>query len=148
MAVTAKCVSLSSQFEQASERELETALELAAIGKDWPSVYWHAGFAIENLLKAIRVKKEGLEKWPDMDKSAKWHDIEYVADRAGLKEQLKHERKNRSFAANWLTVKDWDQSRRYPGNTVTKSKSMDLLHAVRNPNNGVMACLRRICQSI
>jgi hypothetical protein len=118
------------------------------MGKDWSSVYWHAGFAVEHMLKAIRIKKEGLEAWPPGDKGARWHDISYIAERAGIKERLKHERKSKAFAANWLTVKDWKQSRRYAGNTVTKSEAMDLLNAVRNPNNGAMTCLKRIYQSI
>jgi hypothetical protein len=95
-------------------------------------------------MKAIRVKRDGLEEWPAADRSAKWHDIGYISERSGLKGRLKHERKNKTFAAYWLTVKDWDHSRRYPGNPVTKSEALDLLRAVRNPSNGVMRCLFQI----
>ena len=148
MAATARCAILADEFKRAADRELDTAIDLAAIGKDWQSVYWHAGFAVENMLKAIRIKNDGLEEWPLEDRNAKWHDIEYITERTGIKERLKYERKRKSFAANWLTVKDWDQSRRYPGNAVTKSEAVDLLHAIRSPTNGVMACLRQIYQSI
>src|SRR5262245_35123609 len=141
-AISDKCAALAESFAAAAERELETADDLAKIGKDWVSVYWHAGFAVESLLKAIMVKTDGMEKW--VDQGGKWHDITYAAARAGITQRLKHERKSKAFAANWLAVKDWDQSRRYPGNTVDKEEAKDLLKAIKNPGNGVMKCLRTI----
>lgn len=64
--------------------------------------------------------------YPVSERSAKSHDLEYVVERAGLKERLKHERND----------------------TPTREEAQDLLNAVRNPNSGVMQCLSQIYLSI
>jgi HEPN domain-containing protein len=142
-------IALAEQFRVAAERELQSARDLQAVGKDWSSVYWHAGYAVELMLKAIRIKSSSLTEWPPADKGARWHDLEYVVERSGLKAKLKHERRSSSkFAAYWLATKDWDHSRRYPPDSPTKIEAKDLLLAVMNPTSGVMPCLRQIYQSI
>ena len=148
MPVSVACARLADEHATIAARELGTAITLAAVGQDWGSVYWHAGFAVENILKAIRVKNDGLEVWPDGDRSGKWHDLGYIVERAGVRERLRHERRNRAFASCWLATKDWDQGRRYPGNPVTRNEAMDLLNAIRNPTHGVMRCLSQLYQNI
>jgi hypothetical protein len=55
---------LAEQWRASAEAEVEAAKALRATGQNWGQVYWHAGFAIEQILKAIRIKHEGLEEWP------------------------------------------------------------------------------------
>ena len=149
MPVTAACARLADELAANAARELQTASTLAAVGQDWGSVYWHAGFAVEHMLKAIRVKNDELEAWPEEDRSGRWHDLSYIVERAGIRDLLRHERRrNRPFAGCWLATKDWDQGRRYPGNPVTRKDALDLLNAIRNPNHGVMLCLSRLYQNI
>jgi hypothetical protein len=144
-----QCLCYAEQWRKSAAREQQTADVLRATGRDWSSVYWHAGFAIEHILKAIRVKADDLEAWPPNDRSAKWHDLTFVSGRAGLTGNIAHEsRRDHTFAAYWLVVKDWQQDRRYPGNSPTEREARDLLTAVANPTSGVMTWLLRIYHSI
>jgi HEPN domain-containing protein len=146
---TPACLAYAADWLVGSERELTTAQTLKSQGKDWPNVYWHAGFAVEHALKAIRVKRDGLELWPQTDKSAKWHRIEFLAERAGLQIELANvAATDVSLGAYWLTVKDWDQQKRYPGNNPTEAEARDLLTAVANPISGVMKWLRQNYQNL
>jgi hypothetical protein len=100
------------------------------------------------MLKAVRVKRDGLEEWPAADQGSIWHDIAFVADRAGLRDALRQAcRASLSFEAYWLTVRDWDHRRRYPGDSPTRVEARDMLLAVTNANNGVMTWLRKIYQT-
>jgi hypothetical protein len=147
--LTEACLAHAEEWRAGAARELSTAHDLKAQGKDWPNVYWHAGFAVEHALKAIRVKQDALEAWPPLDKSASWHKIEFIAERARIKKELtKATAADVSFAAYWLTVKDWDQQKRYPGNNATEAEARDLLIAVANPVSGVMKWLLQIYHSI
>jgi hypothetical protein len=149
MPISATCAALAEQWKASAERELATADNLRATGQDWPNVYWHAGFAVEHMLKAVRIKRDGLEVWPASDRGARWHQLEYIAERAGLKGEINQESSvNLAFGANWLTVKDWDQQRRYPGNAPSEMEARDLLNAVNDPTNGVMTWLLQIYQSL
>jgi HEPN domain-containing protein len=144
-AVSVGCARHAEEWRGYADRELNTAQELRATGKDWPNVYWHAGFSVECLLKAVRVKREGLESWPNGDTGGRWHDINYAAERAGLTAELQAMRRHdRAFGAYWLTVKDWRQDRRYPGNSVTEREARDLLTAVANPTDGVRKWLLQV----
>jgi hypothetical protein len=80
MAISAKCIKLAEQWRTSAEAELKAAKALRATGQNWGQVYWHAGFAIEQMIKAIRIKREALEEWPAADRGAKWHDLELLAN--------------------------------------------------------------------
>jgi hypothetical protein len=62
MAASAKCIRLAEQWRASAEAEVEAAKALRATGQNWGQVYWHAGFAIEQMIKAIRIKREGFEE--------------------------------------------------------------------------------------
>jgi hypothetical protein len=150
MTVSAKCARLAEQWRASAEAEIDAAKALRATGQNWGQVYWHAGFAIEQMLKAIRIRREGLEEWPAADRGAIWHDLEVLADRVVRADLQVACRANLTFEAYWLTVRDWSHERRYPGDTnpVTKKDGLDLLLAVINPRNGVMKWLQELYQSI
>ena len=142
---SAKCIAHAQSWYDSAERELKTAQHLRSQGMDWSNVYWHAGFAVEHMLKAIRTKRDCLEKWPNADKGRAWHQIEYIASRAGVDdERVEMAKSNVSFEANWLTVKDWDQQKRYPGSAPSKAEARDMLTSVANPTSGVMKWLRQV----
>jgi hypothetical protein len=144
-----KCAQHAEQWRESAALNLKTAEDLRAVGRDWPSVYWHAGFAVENILKAIRVKRDGLEEWPLSDRGKTWHDLNFIMDKAGLRAAIKMESgQDQTFAAYWLTVKDWKQERRYPGDPPTELEARDLLKAVANPTSGIMRWLLRSYHSI
>ena len=150
MSVSARCLRLAEQWTASTAAEVEAAKALRATGQSWGQVYWHAGFAVEQILKAIRIKREGLEEWPAGDRGAKWHDLEFLADLV-IKDELRAGcRANITFEAYWLTVRDWSHERRYPGDTnpVTRKDGLDLLLAVANQQNGVMRWLQEFYQSI
>jgi hypothetical protein len=147
--LSAKCLAYAEQWKAGADRELATAHVLRAVGKDWPNVYWHAGFAVEHILKAIRVKLHDLEQWPNSDKGASWHQLEFILRRCGLAASVADAASHdSSFGAYWLTVKDWDQQKRYPENTPTETEARDLLTAVANPTSGVMKWLLQTYHSI
>jgi hypothetical protein len=149
MAVSPKCATLAEEWKTAAEGELASAQTLRATGQNWPQVYWHAGFAVELMLKAIRIRQNGLEEWPPGDRGRKWHDLAFTVDMAGLTEDLRAAcRVNLRFEAYWLTVKDWDHQNRYPGGATTSVEARDMLLAVENRTNGVMRWLRQVYQNI
>ena len=150
MGASAKCIRLAEQWRASAEAEVEAAKALRATGQNWGQVYWHAGFAIEQMIKAIRIKREGFEEWPAADRGAKWHDLELLAD-AVIKDDLRARRRaSITFEAYWLTVRDWSHERRHPGdaNPVTRKDGLDLLLAVINSSNGVMKWLQDLYQSV
>jgi HEPN domain-containing protein len=129
--------------------EVGAAKSLRSTGKNWAQIYQHAGFAVELMLKAIRIKNLGLEAWPAADKGNKWHDLKYAAEQAGIMDDLRAAcRGNISLEAYWLTVKDWDNQSRYPGGVPSELDAKELLLAVINPTNGVMKWLQQTYQKI
>ena len=147
--LTPKCAALAEEWREAAWRDQESAETLRSSGRDWSSVYWHSGFAIEKMVKAVRVKKYDLEDWPASDQSARWHEISFVANRSSISAEISAESaRDLAFSAYWLTVKDWDHRRRYPPNSPTEREARDLLTAVGNPTSGVMRWLLQIYHSI
>jgi hypothetical protein len=147
--LSAKCAGHAEAWSASAERELNTAEVLRATGQDWPNVYWHAGFSVEMMLKAIRVKQDNLEEWPPSDKVKKWHNIVVLMENALLKAAVTSaSSRDKTFGAYWLTVKDWEQERRYPGNLPTERDARDLLLAVTNHTSGVMRWLLQTYHSI
>jgi len=68
------------------------------------------------------------------------HVIESLANLAGLEvKQLGAD--DPVFAANWALVKDWSEESRYE--THTKIEAEQMIRAVREPEHGVMQCIRR-----
>lgn len=124
---------------------LATARRIAATGRDWVSSYYHCGFAVELMLKACRMKRDRLPDWPVGDRSARWHDLTFVAGRCGLMAEIEREsRANPAFAANWSDVKDWDSGKRHPPFSVSEAEARSILRAAANPTNGIVPWLAKL----
>lgn len=149
MPVSAACAALAEAWRASALAELDSAEVLRGTGRNWAQVYWHAGMAVEQMLKAIRIKRDGLEgEWPAGDQSSAWHDLEFVADKAGMRDEFRLAGKgNRTFEANWLTVRDWDHRRRYP-DLPDAEEAREMLLAVVNRTQGVMQWLQLTYQRI
>lgn len=104
------------------------------------------------MLKAVRIKNDGLEEWPAADRSANWHQLEFVVERAGLKEKIRQAGlADISFQVSWLTVRDWSHHRRYPDDAapgVERKEALDLLRAETHPGHGVMRWLHQVYNNI
>jgi HEPN domain-containing protein len=135
-------------WRSSAERMLQSAADLRAVGQDWPTVYRLSGESVEFMLKAIRMKREGLTSWPATDRGAKWHRLTFLAERCSLHKRLAAEAANgTALGGNWLTVRDWDFQRRFPGH-VAEREARDILGAVNHPLDGVMQWLRQLYQRI
>ena len=125
---------------------LSSADRLKATGQDWPNVYFLAGLAVELALWAIRLRGAGLVEC-DHQNVRPQHDLSALALLANLREAIRCEcNSNRGFQQNWRTVCDWDSNARFE--KVTRQDAVDLMVAVNNPNNGVMAWLEKHFQAM
>ena len=95
------------------------------------------------MLKALRLQRDGLASWPNGDKGAHWHRLTFLVERCSLTATLKRELSmGTALSANWLTVRDWDSQRRFPGQAyVTEREARDILAAADHPTDGVMRWL-------
>lgn len=127
----------------AAEQTLVSARDLNANTKNYRNVYYDSGFAIEQGLKAIWLKQEGLTKIPPECMSAKWHNLENIINRIDLKSALIAKiGEDHIFGANWMTVKDWDSNKRFPGTSISKKDAQEMLIAVAHDKHGVMRWVR------
>lgn len=106
---------------------------------DWRGAYRCYGTAAEFLLKAIYLKNTQRRTMPPEMQAAKSHDLTFVANAAGLGQAVRAlTGPQRRY---WLTVRDWDQSRRYPNEPFPARDGKDLKVALFNPNNGIWSWL-------
>ena len=72
------------------------------------------------------------------------HDLVKLLKSSGLELALrKEEQKNRAFADNWLTVKDWTEQSRYD-TKVDGTKAKALQSALLDRKNGVLTWLFKL----
>jgi hypothetical protein len=116
----------------------------ASIG-DWRGAYARYGTAAEFLLKAIYLRNTQQDQMPQSHQSAKSHDLTWMAEEAGLaQEVMKLKGLRRSY---WLTVRDWDQGRRYPNTPFPAGDGKALKLALCNPTYGVWPWLLSVYQT-
>ena len=109
--------------------------------------YHHVGQAVEFALKAILLQKKNLDEIPPELRTSKGHDLETVAELAGLKPEIKELREKRKIChLNWLTVRDWDSNARFPGNRRSVQEMSDLFTAVCHKPDGIIVWLETIYQ--
>jgi hypothetical protein len=83
------------------------------------------------------------EEFPDKSFADKcWtHDIERLVVLAGLKDQRDVAASaDAAVSKNWLTVRDWDESRRYARSTRAEARGM--LTAITDNRNGVLPWIK------
>jgi HEPN domain-containing protein len=107
--------------------------------------YHNAGQAVEYVLKAIHMRRRGLNEWPADLKGAAWHDLQRIAGEAGLGPDLAElSKSDKPCFGNWLTARDWDSNGRFPGNTPPTRELNDLFLAVCHEQTGIMGWLESI----
>ncbi|MGJ0426150.1 HEPN domain-containing protein [Methylocystis sp.] len=124
-----------------AKSELETARLCKANGKS-SQAYFHAGQAIEFLLKALFLKRNNLSQMPNTHKGAHWHDLQSCGEAARIGADLFVASK--AIRANWLTVRDWRSNGRFPDLKVSKQELNDLFVAVCSESSGVWQWLESI----
>jgi hypothetical protein len=114
----------------------------------WPACYHHTGQSIEFALKAIYIRRRGLKKLPEECKGAKWHSLDLIMEQADIQAHFSGLKADRKLYSNWLTVKDWDSNKRFPGRVLAKKDVTDLMVAAFNPSNGIFRWLETVFQKI
>ena len=76
---------------------------------DWRGAYRCYGTATEFMLKALYLRNTQRTAMPPNMQSARSHDLSFMAEAAGLGDEI------RAFTGPrrryWLTVRDWDQAK-------------------------------------
>jgi hypothetical protein len=110
----------------------------------WSGSYYLAGYSVECALKARILKSVKRYHMPDkllIDKSHT-HDLTDLVKLAGLVSDLASRSANdHSFAANWATVKDWNESSRYK--SWTTQEADDILQAITQRGSGVLSWIKK-----
>lgn len=101
--------------------------------------------ATEHLLKAIYLRNTQQKEMPVFLRTAASHDLGHMATKAGLDQIIKALTGTRR--AYWLTVRDWDQGRRYPNEPFPSRDGKNLKLALFNPTNGVWPWLLNVYQT-
>jgi HEPN domain-containing protein len=111
--------------------------------KRWAGAYYLAGYAVECGLKACIAKRMMAEEFPDKSFADKcWtHDLGRLVTVADLKTARDAAAAaHPDFSNNWITVKDWDESRRYV--RMGKVKAEELYEAITDKKHGVLQWIR------
>jgi HEPN domain-containing protein len=106
--------------------------------------YFHAGQAVEFGLKAIYLRRRNLREMPGYARGARWHNLAFLAEQAGLDGDLTLLRRQPDWYSAWLRVETWDSSARYPGNAPSRGDMAAVLSAVGDNARGVMTWLGTI----
>lgn len=117
-----------------AQNQLATA-EFCYKKGDWRGAYGAYGTATEYLLKSIYLRNLQVKVLPNDLKTATSHDLNYVATRAGL--TLVIGGLSKTLRVNWLVVRDWDQTWRYPNGPFPAREARELRKALLSPSNGV-----------
>jgi hypothetical protein len=119
--------------------------EACAAKSDWRGAYARYGTAVEFLLKAIYLRNTQQSQMPASHQTARSHNLAWMAKEAGIESdigQLKGVQR-----AYWLTVRDWDQGRRYPNLPFPAADGRALKLALCNPTHGVWTWLLSLYQA-
>jgi len=116
--------------------------------KRFDAAYYLAGYAIECALKACIATKTKRHDFPDKKFASKvyTHNLEELAQIAGLKGQLQHRfRQDPAFETKWGIVKDWTEQARYEMISPQKEarrQASEMLNAVED-RQGILACIKQ-----
>lgn len=115
--------------------QLKTTGDFCANRADWRGAYRNYGSAVEYVLKAIYLRNSQQKDMPASMRTVASHDLAFMAAKAGLAQEI--ERMLVAERLNWLTVRDWDQGKRYPNTPFPAKEGKDLKVALFNPSNGI-----------
>ena len=129
-------------FKVLADLRVEEAHVLLASGKQ-QGAYYLCGYAVECALKACIARTMRLYRFPPKKEfvyKIYSHNLNALVNAAGLDVQLDAAiNANQAFAANWNTVKDWNEDSRYKGSGLNGT---DLYNAVTDANNGVLPWIK------
>lgn len=112
--------------------------------RKYDGAYYLAGYAVECALKACIAKKTNRHDFPPEPRIVTnyyTHRFETLLGAADLLQRRDQDgRANRDLADNWVTAGKWNESRRYARNT--KSEASELLEAISDEPNGVLAWIK------
>ena len=133
-----------NDFKQLSLIRLKEARVLLK-KKNYDGAYYLCGYVIECGLKACIAKKTKRYDFPPDRKTIDeiyTHEPNKLVKAAGLSIELDGDMKrNKTFADNWGTVKDWKESSRYEKHT--EKDARDLFSAASDKKHGVLQWLKQ-----
>ena len=109
----------------------------------WSGAFYLAGYAVECGLKACIAAQIGPHEYPDKELAQRCytHKIEKLVEVANLLAARSNDTMaNPARGANWLIVKDWDETARY--RIWAELDARKLVNAVVNPSNWVLPWIR------
>lgn len=126
------------------DRRLEEARVLLE-NKLWTGAYYFAGFAVECALKSCLASAVKEHDFPDKDfvKEMYVHNLETLFKLNGaLWAQFQADAKlDRKLFANWTSVKDWENEKRY--DVVEELDAKGFYDAATETDSGVVEWIRR-----
>jgi HEPN domain-containing protein len=129
-------------FRTLADLRVREAGVLAANGNQ-QGAYYLSGYAVECALKACIAKKTMRYAFPPKRKYIEQvysHNLTRLLEAAGLDKELDRDMKtNTALAANWNTVRDWDEESRYVASGLRGSD----LYAAITGANGVLPWIRQ-----
>lgn len=149
--ITLLLISLAETFEILNRTELKQltrarireAKLLLDNGK-YSGAYYLSGYSIECAIKACIARRTRRHEFPDKAFVNKiyTHDLVQLMSSAGLKVQLDADIvANSGLAANWSTVKDWNEKSRYEFKTELQAR--DLYQSIVSRSNGMLRWIRQ-----
>lgn len=127
-----------TDLQQLAQERVRDADALLNAGQ-WSGAYYVAGYAVECGLKACIAKLTNAHDYPDKGLAQRCytHDIEALAEVAGLEPQRKADATaDPALRANWIIVKDWDETARYQ--QWTELQARELFAAITDTTHGVL----------
>ena len=138
-----KLIESRADFQQMANERLEEAKALLDVGK-WSGAYYLAGYSVELALKACIIKVlMSTDAFPDKEfsRNCYTHSVEKLVELAKLEVVWKIAMNaERAFEANWTTVKDWSEVKRY--HVINKAEAEALYIAVADSTHGVLPWLK------
>lgn len=131
----------SDLIDIADERLREARLLLD--NGHWSGAYYLSGYSVELCLKAIIARQFKADEIPQKSvvNAIYCHKLDELLNLADLKTDLDGRRKTEpGFAANWNTVKGWNESARYEKTSEEQARAM--LKALSDPTDGVSPWIR------
>jgi hypothetical protein len=129
-------------FKSLADLRIEDARLLLRSGRQ-QGAYYLCGYAVECALKACIAKTMKLYQFPPSKEyiyKIYSHNLNSLVNAAGLDGHLQADiNANFAFAANWNTVKDWNEESRYKGSGLSGT---DLYNAVTGAD-GVLPWIKR-----
>lgn len=128
-----------AEFERLAEARLEEARCLYRNGL-CDGAYYLAGYAVECAFKAVYCTRFGADELPDKEAVLEGytHSLSKLVRLCGIASEIGSPGSPRQN--NWAIVVEWTETSRYSART--NGEASDLIAAIDDPTNGILAWLR------